>query len=82
MKTPRRPASDAGVSSEFGQAIEQRIGFGRPWRFQWGVDGVAAQQCLYLRPLPQGHGSFRPILGFFLGKAACAAARRCGAKRR
>ena len=29
------------------------------------------QQCLYLRPLPQGHGSFLPILAIYVLLVRC-----------
>ena len=44
-----------------GPLLQERI----PGRWGQGsnapVQGFSMQQCLYFLPLPQGHGSFRPI---------------------
>ena len=48
------------------------------------VGALGAQQCLYLRPLPHGHGSLRPILRPSrrrgVVREALARDRRCGSK--
>ena len=51
---------------------------------QWTVGVLEPQQRLYLRPLPHGHGSLRPILRPSrrkgAGHEALARDRRCGSK--
>jgi hypothetical protein len=59
-------------------------------QFSWCRDGqctiraLAPQQCLYLRPLPHGHCSLRPILGpsrrNCMCRGACWSDRRSGSK--